>query len=71
ADIEAHRDCCAIIDELAPTADEVQLTKRGYGAFLGTALDSILRDRNIDGVIRAGSGKLHSQDKWNFCLTSA
>ncbi|MGO7845055.1 hypothetical protein [Rhizobium johnstonii] len=20
---------------------------------------------------RAGSGKLHSQDKWNFCLTSA
>ncbi|MGZ2426323.1 cysteine hydrolase family protein [Rhizobium laguerreae] len=54
ADIEAHRDCCAIIDELAPTADEIQLPKRGYGAFLGTALDSILRDRNIDGVIITG-----------------
>jgi len=23
------------------------------------------------GAARAGSGKLHSQDKWNFCLTSA
>ncbi|MEY9381627.1 cysteine hydrolase (plasmid) [Rhizobium ruizarguesonis] len=53
-DIEADRDCCAIIDELTPTADEIQLTKRGYGAFLGTALDSILRDRNIDGVIITG-----------------
>ncbi|WSH68613.1 isochorismatase family protein (plasmid) [Rhizobium ruizarguesonis] len=34
-DIEADRDCCAIIDELTPTADEIQLTKRGYGAFFG------------------------------------
>ncbi|NNH41716.1 cysteine hydrolase [Rhizobium laguerreae] len=54
SDIEAYRDCCAIIDELAPAADEVQLTKRGYGAFLGTALDPILRDRDIDGVIITG-----------------
>jgi hypothetical protein len=22
-------------------------------------------------VLRAGSGNLNSQDKWNFCLTSA
>jgi hypothetical protein len=30
------RDCCAVIDELAPTDDEIQLTKRGCGGFLGT-----------------------------------
>ncbi|WCK25803.1 efflux RND transporter periplasmic adaptor subunit [Agrobacterium pusense] len=36
----------------------------------------LLREKNDALVVpaialRAGSGKLHSQDKWNFCLTSA
>jgi len=53
-DIDALRDCCAVIDELAPTDDEIQLTKRGYGGFLGTSLDEILRDRGIDGVVITG-----------------
>ncbi|RVM41535.1 cysteine hydrolase [Sinorhizobium meliloti] len=54
ADINAIRDCCAVIDELAPAAGEIQLTKRGYGGFLGTTLDAILRDREVDGVVITG-----------------
>lgn len=54
ADIGAARDCCAIIDELAPAAGEIELTKRGYGGFFGTSLDTMLRDREVDGVVITG-----------------
>ncbi|WP_064695005.1 cysteine hydrolase family protein [Rhizobium aegyptiacum] len=54
ADIGAVRDCCAVIDELAPTGDEIQLTKRGYGGFLGTRLDALLQERGVDGVVVTG-----------------
>jgi nicotinamidase-related amidase len=54
ADIGAVRDCCAIIDELASNEDEIQLTKRGYGGFLGTGLDAMLQERGVDGVVVTG-----------------
>ncbi|MBY4612610.1 cysteine hydrolase [Rhizobium sp. 18T] len=54
ADIDAVRDCCAIIDELAPNDNEIQLMKRGYGGFLGTGLDAMLREFKIDGVVITG-----------------
>ena len=54
ADIGEVRDCCAVIDELAPKDDEIQLTKRGYGGFLGTRLDAMLRERKTDGVVITG-----------------
>ncbi|MBB3165829.1 putative transposase [Rhizobium laguerreae] len=31
----------------------------------------IRRKAPMKGDVRAGSGNLHSGDKWNFCLTSA
>ncbi|RWX10014.1 cysteine hydrolase [Rhizobium hidalgonense] len=54
ADINAVRDCCAVIDELAPNDDDIQLMKRGYGGFLGTELDALLQERSVDGVVVTG-----------------
>lgn len=54
SDIDGVRDCSAVIDELMPIHDEIQLTKRGYGGFFGTPLDAILREREVDGVVITG-----------------
>ena len=43
-----------IIPELAPLANEIRLNKPGKGAFYATALDDLLKQRNVTHLIFAG-----------------
>ena len=43
-----------IIDELRPAEGEVVIDKSSYGAFCGTNLESILRERKIETLVFAG-----------------
>ncbi|WP_248959289.1 cysteine hydrolase family protein [Sphaerisporangium perillae] len=43
-----------IIDELAPTGDELVIDKPGKGAFYATDLDRVLRDKDVRSLIVTG-----------------
>ncbi|MGH7480709.1 MAG: cysteine hydrolase family protein [Longimicrobiales bacterium] len=43
-----------VIDELAPQESDLISPKRGYGAFDGTGLDELLRERGVDEVVITG-----------------
>ena len=43
-----------VIDELAPQEGDLISPKRGYGAFDGTGLDELLRERGVDEVVITG-----------------
>ena len=45
----------AIVDELAPGADEPVFDKLGMSAFVGTPLEAALRDRGVTTVILVGA----------------
>jgi nicotinamidase-related amidase len=45
----------AHVDELAPRGGEPVIVKYGYGAFVGTNLDTMLRSRGIDTLVMAGA----------------
>jgi nicotinamidase-related amidase len=54
-DINAERECIAVIDELAPAAGDYQVDKFGYGAFFRTNLYDILRAEKVDTVVISGT----------------
>jgi nicotinamidase-related amidase len=54
-DIEGERDCAAVIDELAPLPDEVQMDKYGYNAFHRTRLTDMLEAHGVDTVLITGT----------------
>jgi nicotinamidase-related amidase len=54
-DVGKELECTAIIDELAPAAEEVVVEKFGYGAFHGTPLNDILRNRGISTLLVTGT----------------
>jgi nicotinamidase-related amidase len=54
-DVEGPLDCAAVIDELAPGADDSVVDKFGYGSFHGTELDEHLRARGIRSLVVAGT----------------
>jgi nicotinamidase-related amidase len=54
-DIQAERECIAVIDELAPETGDYQVDKFGYGAFFRTNLYDILLAENVDTVVISGT----------------
>ena len=54
-DITGERECVAIIDELAPAADEPVVDKHGYGSFHETDLAARLRAMNVDTLYMTGT----------------
>jgi nicotinamidase-related amidase len=55
ADIHKTLECIEVIDELAPKTEDVVIDKLGYGAFHGTKLDEILRQRGVESLIVTGT----------------
>ena len=55
ADIHKTLECIEIIDELAPKPEDVVIDKLGYGAFHGTQLDDVLRQRAVESLIVTGT----------------
>jgi nicotinamidase-related amidase len=55
AELNAERECIAVVDELAPEPGDVVVDKYGYGAFFRTNLVDILASRGVDTVIIAGT----------------
>lgn len=55
SDINATRDCTAIIDELQPEANDIIIEKFGYGAFHGTDLASTIRSFGLNSVVITGT----------------
>jgi nicotinamidase-related amidase len=55
ADIHQTLECIDIIDELAPKPEDFVIDKLGYGAFHGTKLDEILRQRGVESLIVTGT----------------
>ena len=54
-DVGKELDCTEIIDELAPRSEDVIVEKFGYGAFHGTALADILRNRKVKALAITGT----------------
>lgn len=54
-DIDAERECMAVIDELAPEPGDPIVDKFGYGAFFRTNLPDILKAHKIDTVVICGT----------------
>src|SRR5438270_3398690 len=54
-DVEGKRDCVAVIDELAPLANEHQVDKYGYNAFHRTHLTGLLQAHGIDTLLITGT----------------
>ena len=54
-DADGLLDCAAVIDELAPEADDLVVDKYGYGSFHGTDLDDRLRAIGVRSLIVAGT----------------
>ena len=54
-DIEGERDCVAVIDELAPLQDELQVDKYGYNGFHRTRLTDLLNAHAVDTVLITGT----------------
>jgi nicotinamidase-related amidase len=55
AELNAERECIAVIDELAPEPGDAVVDKYGYGAFFRTNLVDILASRGVDTVVIAGT----------------
>ncbi len=55
SDVGKELDCTEIIDELAPDSEDVIVEKFGYGAFHGTPLVDILRNRKIQALAVTGT----------------
>ena len=53
--VKKSLECTDVIDELAPQAGDIVIEKTGYGAFHGTALDSILRSLKVQSIILTGT----------------
>jgi nicotinamidase-related amidase len=47
-------DWTELAPELEPTASDLRITKQRFGAFLGTNLDAILRERAVTQILLAG-----------------
>ena len=47
-------DWAEIVDELDPHADDLRITKQRWGAFLGTSLDTDLRELGVTQVVLVG-----------------
>ena len=68
-----------IIEELQPAPGEIVIDKASYGAFCGTNLESILRDRKIDTLVFAGvtadvcvhTTLREAYDRWFRCYYAA
>jgi nicotinamidase-related amidase len=54
-DVHKTLECIEIIDELAPKPEDLVIDKLGYGAFHGTKLDGILRQRAVESLIVTGT----------------
>lgn len=54
-ELNAERECIAVIDELAPEPGDAVVDKYGYGAFFRTNLVDILASRAVDTVVIAGT----------------
>jgi nicotinamidase-related amidase len=55
ADVHKTLDCTAIIDELAPLANDTIIDKLGYGAFHDTRLDESLKKMAVESLIVTGT----------------
>jgi nicotinamidase-related amidase len=55
SELNAERECIAVIDELAPEPGDPVVDKYGYGAFFRTNLVDILASRAVDTVVVAGT----------------
>ena len=51
SDIHKTLECIEVIDELAPKPEDLVIDKLGYGAFHGTKLDDVLRQRGIESLV--------------------
>jgi len=54
-DVEGNRECVAVIDELAPRANEHQVDKYGYNGFHRTRLTDLLNAQGVDTVLITGT----------------
>jgi nicotinamidase-related amidase len=54
-DIQAERECTAVIDEFSPEPGDYQVDKFGYGAFFRTNLYDILQAEKVDTVVISGT----------------
>jgi nicotinamidase-related amidase len=54
-DADGQLDCAAVIDELAPAPDDLVVDKYGYGAFHGTDLDDLLREKGVGSLVVTGT----------------
>jgi nicotinamidase-related amidase len=54
-DIEAERECIAVVDELDPQPGDITVDKYWYGAFFRTNLEDVLRSFKADTVVIAGT----------------
>jgi len=54
-DVEGDRECVAVIDELAPRANEHQVDKYGYNGFHRTRLTDLLNAHGVDTVLITGT----------------
>jgi nicotinamidase-related amidase len=54
-DVEGTRDAAAVIDELAPLPNELQVDKYNYGAFHRTSLLDSLQARGVEAVVVTGT----------------
>jgi nicotinamidase-related amidase len=54
-DADAELECTAVVDELAPRADEPQIEKYGYSGFHRTSLTDLLHARAVDTVVITGT----------------
>jgi len=55
ADVGRELECTEIIDELAPDSGDLIMEKHGYGAFHGTTLSDLLRQRGILSLVVTGT----------------
>ena len=54
-DVHKTLESIGIIDELAPKPEDIVVDKLGYGAFHGTKLDDLLRQRAVESLIVTGT----------------
>jgi ureidoacrylate peracid hydrolase len=55
ADVGRELECTEVIDELAPATGDLIIEKHGYGAFHGTPLSDLLRQRGILSLVVTGT----------------
>jgi len=54
-DIGRELECTEVVDELAPAAGDLVVEKHGYGAFHGTSLSDLLRQRGVQSLVVTGT----------------